>query len=105
MATQTALGAINVVLLAPVWLQMAHLVGAEMFGILLVLASTDLLFRPSRHSILLKAICVGHRMTPASVPPLRDVNAYALSGGIDTVTCAGKSTGLDNPPRFSVLKP
>jgi len=46
----------NVVLLAPVWLQMAHLVAAEMFWILLVLASTDLLFRPSRHSIFPKAI-------------------------------------------------
>jgi len=46
----------NVVLLAPIWLQMAHLVVAEMFWILFVLASTDLLFRPSRHSIFPKAI-------------------------------------------------
>jgi hypothetical protein len=46
----------NAVLLAAIWLQMAHLVVAETFWILLVLASTDLLFRPSRHSIFLKAI-------------------------------------------------
>jgi hypothetical protein len=51
-----AVGAMNAVLLAAIWLQMAHLVVAEMFWILLVLASTDLLFRPSRHSIFLKAI-------------------------------------------------
>jgi heme a synthase len=41
---QIALGAINVILLAPVWLQMAHLLVAELFWILLVLASADQLF-------------------------------------------------------------
>jgi len=51
-----ALGAMNVVLLAPIWLQMAHLVVAEMFWILIVLDFTDLLFRPRRHSIFPKAI-------------------------------------------------
>jgi len=39
----------NVFLSAPIWLQMAHLVVAEMFWILLVLASTDLLFFPQGH--------------------------------------------------------
>jgi cytochrome c oxidase assembly protein subunit 15 len=41
---QIALGATNVVLLAPIWLQMAHLLVAEIFWILLVLASADHLF-------------------------------------------------------------
>jgi heme A synthase len=35
LTTQTALGAMNMVLLAPIWLQMAHLVVAEMFWICL----------------------------------------------------------------------
>jgi len=46
---QIALGAMNVILLAPVWLQMTHLLVAEMFWILLVLASADQLFA-NRHS-------------------------------------------------------
>jgi heme A synthase len=41
---QIALGAMNVILLAPVWLQMTHLLVAEMLWILLVLASADQLF-------------------------------------------------------------
>jgi cytochrome c oxidase assembly protein subunit 15 len=41
---QIALGAMNVILLAPVWLQMTHLRVAEIFWILLVLASADQLF-------------------------------------------------------------
>ncbi len=41
---QIALGIINVILLAPVWLQITHLLVAEMFWILLVLASADQLF-------------------------------------------------------------
>ena len=41
---QMALGAMNVILLAPVWLQMTHLLVAEIFWILLVLASADQLF-------------------------------------------------------------
>jgi heme a synthase len=44
MATQIAVGTMNVILLAPVWLQMAHLLVAEMFWILLVFASADQLF-------------------------------------------------------------
>ena len=41
---QIAVGAMNVILLAPVWLQLTHLLVAELFWILLVLASADLLF-------------------------------------------------------------
>jgi len=41
---QIALGAMNVILLAPVWLQMTHLLVAEILWILLVLASADQLF-------------------------------------------------------------
>jgi cytochrome c oxidase assembly protein subunit 15 len=41
---QIALGATNVTLLAPVWLQLTHLLVAEIFWILLVLASADQLF-------------------------------------------------------------
>lgn len=40
---QVALGALNVILLAPVWLQLTHLLVAEVFWIMLVLGSTDLL--------------------------------------------------------------
>jgi hypothetical protein len=35
---------LNVILLAPIWLQMTHLLVANLFWILLVLASTDSLF-------------------------------------------------------------
>ena len=38
---QIALGALNLILLAPVWLQMTHLLVAQIFWILLVLASAD----------------------------------------------------------------
>ena len=41
---QIALGAINVILVAPVWLQMIHLLVAELVWILLALASAELLF-------------------------------------------------------------
>jgi cytochrome c oxidase assembly protein subunit 15 len=48
---QIALGATNVILLAPVWLQMTHLLLAEMFWILLVLASGDQLFANHRSGV------------------------------------------------------
>src|SRR5882724_12533698 len=48
---QIALGAINVMLLTPVWLQMTHLLVAEMFWILLVLASVDQLFANHRSGV------------------------------------------------------
>jgi cytochrome c oxidase assembly protein subunit 15 len=44
LTAQIALGTINVILLAPVWLQVTHLLVAEMFWILFVLASADQLF-------------------------------------------------------------
>jgi cytochrome c oxidase assembly protein subunit 15 len=44
LAAQIAIGTMNVILLAPVWLQLTHLLVAEMFWILLVLASADQLF-------------------------------------------------------------
>lgn len=40
-AGQIALGAMNVILLAPAWLEMTHLLVAEVFWILLVLAAAD----------------------------------------------------------------
>lgn len=44
---QLALGVLNVLLLAPIWLQLTHLLVAEIFWILLVLASADILFKPA----------------------------------------------------------
>ena len=41
---QTGLGILNVLLLAPVWLQLVHLLIAELFWVLVVLASVNLLF-------------------------------------------------------------
>jgi heme a synthase len=43
---QTGLGILNVILLAPVWLQIVHLLVAELFWVLVVLASANLLFSP-----------------------------------------------------------
>jgi heme a synthase len=43
LALQIGSGALNVILLAPVWLQLAHLFIADLFWIFLVLASTDVL--------------------------------------------------------------
>jgi heme a synthase len=48
---QIALGAMNVILLAPIWLQMAHLLVAELVWIVLVLASADLLFANQHFSV------------------------------------------------------
>lgn len=45
---QFALGALNVILLAPVWLQLTHLLVAEVFWILLVLATADHFFAHRR---------------------------------------------------------
>src|SRR5215467_11229513 len=53
LTAQIALGALNVILLAPVWLQMTHLLVAEVFWILIVLASADLLFVDQHFSALL----------------------------------------------------
>jgi heme A synthase len=48
---QIGLGAMNVILLAPIWLQMTHLLVAEVFWILIVLASADLLFAHEHFSV------------------------------------------------------
>ena len=53
LTAQIALGAMNVILLAPIWLQMTHLLVAEVFWILLVLASAELLFGNQHFSALL----------------------------------------------------
>ena len=42
---QVALGVLNVLLLAPIWLQITHLMVAEIFWILLVIASADILVK------------------------------------------------------------
>jgi heme a synthase len=43
---QIGLGILNVLLLAPVWLQLIHLLVAELFWVLVVLGSASLLFAP-----------------------------------------------------------
>jgi cytochrome c oxidase assembly protein subunit 15 len=48
LAGQIAVGAMNVILLAPAWLQLTHLLVAEMFWMLLVLASADQLLATQR---------------------------------------------------------
>ena len=47
LALQIGLGALNIFLLAPVWLQMAHLLVADVFWILLVVSSSELCLRPA----------------------------------------------------------
>jgi len=49
---QVALGVLNVFLLAPVWLQLTHLLVAEILWILLVLASANLL--ENRRSLIFR---------------------------------------------------
>ncbi len=51
LTAQIVLGAMNVILVAPVWLQMAHLLVAGTFWILLVLASADQLFANHRSGV------------------------------------------------------
>lgn len=57
---QIALGAMNVLLLAPIWLQMTHLLVAELCWILLVLASADLLFAHRHSGVPLSLKTLGH---------------------------------------------
>jgi cytochrome c oxidase assembly protein subunit 15 len=57
---QFALGALNVILLAPFWLQVTHLLVAEVFWILLVLASADQLFAHQRSGVPLSLKTLGH---------------------------------------------
>jgi heme a synthase len=53
LTAQIALGAMNVIWLAPFWLQMTHLLVGELVWILLVLASVDLLFADQHFSLRL----------------------------------------------------
>jgi hypothetical protein len=46
----------NVILLAPLWLQLTHLLVAEVFWILLVLASADHLFAHQRSGVPLSPL-------------------------------------------------
>lgn len=68
--TQIGLGILNVILLAPLWLQIVHLFVAELFWVLVVLASADLLFSP-----------VGSYSEPnwlSASPPLAEANQAVL---------------------------
>lgn len=47
LAAQIGLGILNVTLLAPLWLQIVHLLVAELFWVLIVLASATLIFSPA----------------------------------------------------------
>ena len=47
---QIGLGILNVLLLAPMWLQLVHLLVAELFWVLVVLASANLLFATVGHN-------------------------------------------------------
>ena len=49
---QIALGCLNIVLLAPILLQLAHLFVADLFWIFVVLASADVLLRIEKSQIL-----------------------------------------------------
>ena len=76
LTAQIMLGTMNVIFLAPVWLQLTHLFVAEVFWILLVLASADQLFVTHRSGVLLSrkeiiaANCVPG-LSPASAATLR----------------------------------
>src|SRR5215813_3314366 len=48
---QVAFGVLNVILLAPVWLQITHLLVAEILWITLVLASSEVLVKPAEQSL------------------------------------------------------
>jgi len=50
LTAQIAFGAMNVILLAPIWLQTTHLLVAELIWILLVVASAELLFADQHFS-------------------------------------------------------
>ena len=68
LAVQLALGAINVVLLAPVWLQIVHLLTADILWISLVLASVDLFLEGATVQATVDAslaqVLHGHKLLP-----------------------------------------
>lgn len=64
------LGVMNVILLAPVWLQFAHLLVADLFWILLAFASADLLLEiRSCQSVVKPKRAIEVKRIPASLSP------------------------------------
>jgi len=74
LAAQIALGAMNVILLAPIWLQLTHLLVADLFWILLVLASADLLFGKQHFSVLYR-----RQLASCSSDPEQEVTWRSLA--------------------------
>jgi cytochrome c oxidase assembly protein subunit 15 len=69
LTAQIVLGALNVIFLAPIWLQSTHLFVAEVFWILLVLASTDQLFASGHSGVLLpRKETIGANWVPGLSP-------------------------------------
>jgi cytochrome c oxidase assembly protein subunit 15 len=63
---QVGLGVMNVILLAPVWLQMVHLLVADLFWICLVLASAELAFETRSQSLAKPKRATESKRIPAS---------------------------------------
>jgi cytochrome c oxidase assembly protein subunit 15 len=61
LAAQVVLGCADVLLLAPIWLQLLHLLTADLYWIVLVLLASSSLSRPPRVST---CKCPGHEMGP-----------------------------------------
>ena len=66
---QIGLGILNVMLLAPLWLQIVHLLVAELFWVLVVLASANLLFSAYEQFVYLEPVPVGERSLSAPGSP------------------------------------
>ena len=67
---EAGLGVMNVILLAAVWLQIVHLLAADLFWILLVLASADLLLEiRSCQSVVKSKRAIELERIPASLAP------------------------------------
>ncbi len=63
---QAGLGVLNLILLAPVWLQMVHLFVADLFWICLVLASAELAFETRSQSLAKPKRATESKRIPAS---------------------------------------
>lgn len=66
---QIGLGILNVMLLAPLWLQIVHLLVAELFWVLAVLASANLLFSAYEQFVYLEPVPAGERSLSAPGSP------------------------------------
>jgi heme a synthase len=90
---QVALGVLNVLLLAPVWLQLTHLLVAEVLWILLVLASADLSFsdKTFRPSSPLKR---GEATSPAPSDPRAFAGALVPAGRITEIRPTPEVPGI-----------